>query len=494
MYATIRGIYLLWFHPLAKYPGPRIAAISNLWYIYAWLSGRYPWIIEQQFQIYGDVVRIAPNDLVFRTPQAYKDIYGSTRRREIFVKTDMQDLSEFTGFPDLGVAAERNPETHAQVARALQPSFSSRVLQGCHGVIHQVVDEFVTQLERRGEVNLTEWVDYFAHDISGELVYNREAKIMKSGDPMPDVIASRKMSYLGAVIVALKRFPLLKFPLFVCLIPWALASGISTFGKTVQGYARARIAKGGKVRHLDLLEPIIPAEGSIVSQESKKRSDDWIVAQANSLMAGALGPVTNAIISSILLLCDSPETMKRLQEEVRATFESYDDITVEACQSACPYLNAVIEEDLRLVTPAPFGLPRYSPGAEVDGHFVPSGVTVQTCNFAAARSPDYYFLPREFHPERFLQETHQWYDRRFSNDTKHAVMPFSIGPRRCSGATIAYTELRLILAKLAWALDVELSASGKKVSWEEDVKVYATYRFPNVWIKCEKAKLVSIFT
>ncbi|CAI0641560.1 unnamed protein product [Colletotrichum noveboracense] len=302
------------------------------------------------------------------------------------------------------------------------------------------------------------------------------------------------MSYLGAVIVALKRFPLLKFPLFVCLIPWALASGISTFGKTVQGYARARIAKGGKVRHLDLLEPIIPAEGSIVSQESKKRSDDWIVAQANSLMAGALGPVTNAIISSILLLCDSPETMKRLQEEVRATFESYDDITVEACQSACPYLNAVIEEDLRLVTPAPFGLPRYSPGAEVDGHFVPSGVTVQTCNFAAARSPDYYFLPREFHPERFLQETHQWYDRRFSNDTKHAVMPFSIGPRRCSGATIAYTELRLILAKLAWALDVELSASGKKVSWEEDVKVYATYRFPNVWIKCEKAKLVSIFT
>lgn len=182
------------------------------------------------------------------------------------------------------------------------------------------------------------------------------------------------MSYLGAVSVALKRFPLLKFPLFVCLIPWALASGISTFGKTVQGYARARIAKGGKVRHLDLLEPIIPPEGSIVSQESKKRSEDWIVAQANSLMAGALGPVTNAIISSILLLCDSPETMKRLQEEVRTTFESYDDITVEACQSACRYLNAVIEEDLRLVTPAPFGLPWYSPGADVDGHFVPSGV------------------------------------------------------------------------------------------------------------------------
>lgn len=35
------------------------------------LSGRYPWAIEDALRKYGDVVRIAPNDLVFFTPQAF---------------------------------------------------------------------------------------------------------------------------------------------------------------------------------------------------------------------------------------------------------------------------------------------------------------------------------------------------------------------------------------------------------------------------------------
>ncbi len=32
--------------------------------------GRYPWAIENALKKYGDVVRIAPNELVFITPQA----------------------------------------------------------------------------------------------------------------------------------------------------------------------------------------------------------------------------------------------------------------------------------------------------------------------------------------------------------------------------------------------------------------------------------------
>lgn len=35
-YTIARCVYLLYFHPLAKYPGPRIAAVSNAWYAYHW--------------------------------------------------------------------------------------------------------------------------------------------------------------------------------------------------------------------------------------------------------------------------------------------------------------------------------------------------------------------------------------------------------------------------------------------------------------------------
>ena len=34
-------------------------------------SGRYPWAIEDALRKYGNVLRIAPNELVFFTPQAF---------------------------------------------------------------------------------------------------------------------------------------------------------------------------------------------------------------------------------------------------------------------------------------------------------------------------------------------------------------------------------------------------------------------------------------
>ncbi|CAP62329.1 uncharacterized protein PODANS_0_230 [Podospora anserina S mat+] len=38
--------------------------------MYQWFKGRYPWSIEAALKKYGDVVRIAPNEIVFFTVQA----------------------------------------------------------------------------------------------------------------------------------------------------------------------------------------------------------------------------------------------------------------------------------------------------------------------------------------------------------------------------------------------------------------------------------------
>ena len=46
---------------------------------------------------------------------------------------------------------------------------------------------------------------------------------------------------------------------------------------------------------------------------------------------------------------------------------------------------------------------------------------------------DYWHEPLEFHPERFLPPTHEWYDTRFQNDNKDTFHPFSLGNRNCLG-------------------------------------------------------------
>lgn len=35
-YAAVRCLYLFFFHPLAKFPGPKLAAVSNIYYAVSW--------------------------------------------------------------------------------------------------------------------------------------------------------------------------------------------------------------------------------------------------------------------------------------------------------------------------------------------------------------------------------------------------------------------------------------------------------------------------
>jgi cytochrome P450 len=69
----------------------------------------------------------------------------------------------------------------------------------------------------------------------------------------------------------------------------------------------------------------------------------------------------------------SPAELSKLTSEIRNRYKSYDDIdSVSALQ--LPYLQAVINEALRIHPSGAHGLPRLSPGATVDGHWVPAGV------------------------------------------------------------------------------------------------------------------------
>lgn len=146
-YAISRCIYLLYFHPLAKFPGPKVAAVSNVWYAYHWFSGRYPWAIEKVLEQYGDVVRIAPNEVVFIRPEAAFDILMSgTKQRPTFIKTDFQSH----GGDNAGIATELDVEKHRAVRKMLAPAFSPRAIKEQEAALHGHVDHFIRQLEKLG--------------------------------------------------------------------------------------------------------------------------------------------------------------------------------------------------------------------------------------------------------------------------------------------------------------------------------------------------------
>jgi hypothetical protein len=69
--------YRLTLHPLASVPGPRIAALSNVWYAYHAKNGLVAQLAKTLHEKYGPVVRVGPNEVWFNSKAAFKAIYGN---------------------------------------------------------------------------------------------------------------------------------------------------------------------------------------------------------------------------------------------------------------------------------------------------------------------------------------------------------------------------------------------------------------------------------
>lgn len=175
-------------------------------------------------------------------------------------------------------------------------------------------------------------------------------------------------------------------------------------------------------------------------------------------------------------LSTNPKTLERIQQEIRTSFRSFEDITGDST-ATLPYMNAVIEECLRLFPPVPGGTPRKSPGETVDGRYIPAGSYVSSHLWYIHRDPDRVTRPDAFEPERWLGD-------RVKNE-KPFTWPFLIGPRACLGINLAYLEMRITLAKLVyrydWTLAHDLSTG---FDWPSECRLQMMWKKPplNVFV------------
>ncbi|KAH9433515.1 hypothetical protein MCOR02_005560 [Pyricularia oryzae] len=162
-----------------------------------------------------------------------------------------------------------------------------------------------------------------------------------------------------------------------------------------------------------------------------------------------------ALCGLIFYLSRTPQAYRRLVEEIRSSFTSEDQITMQTLEGL-PYLNACLEEILRIYPPAADTPPRISPGAEVGGYYIPEGNVVSIYQWATHHNPDNFVNPLTFAPERWLPRSNPFYESIYDKDNKAAFRPFAVGPRDCVGKNLAYSEMRLVISRLLWNFDVTL--------------------------------------
>lgn len=75
--------YRLFFHPLARVPGPKLAAVTNIWQARHIRNGRARELGKELPKKYGHVIRVGPNEVWFNSAEAFKQIYSMTNSRRM---------------------------------------------------------------------------------------------------------------------------------------------------------------------------------------------------------------------------------------------------------------------------------------------------------------------------------------------------------------------------------------------------------------------------
>lgn len=90
-YLLFVAIYRLTLHPLARYPGPWLAKVTELYPLYRSIVGDRHLTFWRLHEHHGDFVRYGPNQLSINTNTGLKTIYGH--------KANVQKSSWYSVFP-----------------------------------------------------------------------------------------------------------------------------------------------------------------------------------------------------------------------------------------------------------------------------------------------------------------------------------------------------------------------------------------------------------
>ncbi|KAI2617462.1 benzoate 4-monooxygenase cytochrome P450 [Hypoxylon sp. NC1633] len=471
-----KAVYNVYFHPLAPVPGPKLYAMSPLPISWTRIQGTLPYKFAELHERYGPIVRVSPDEISCTGPSAFKDIYGPRYGKGGPLTRDARTAQVKETFGAVGMF-QADVQEHARIRRQLNPAFSEKASREQEPLVMGYLNSMLQKLRdasARGEsVDIEKYTMWATFDIQGDLVFGEDVfNCTKEERYHPWIKISMTYFTGGVYINALND-----------ISPWALWIWQTFF--TPKSYSAAqdyhlrttldlvdkRMA-AGKTDHPDYMSFVTSEnkEGEVLTKEQ-------MYANAQMLVTAGSETVATASTTTLYLLLTHPETMDRVQHEVRSTFDSEQGITA-ASITRLPYLLAAIDEAMRIWPPVATSFnPRQvsSGGCTVDGYFIPEGSFIGIHNHAVGRLETYFKDAKKFVPERWLGA------ERYAGDAKEMFQPFSSGPLNCIGLTMGRMETRVILAKLIYNFDVELMPESAR--WMHDQKNYIAWHKPPLMVK-----------
>ncbi|GME65035.1 Cytochrome P450 [Neofusicoccum parvum] len=458
-WCVYRALYNASLHPLARFPGPRAAALTGCWK--AWVEcvreASFCHELEGLHARYGAVVRVGPDELHFSAPQAYHDIYSNRNRwdkeRSLYHSFG-EDRSSF------GFLTYREAKPRKDV---LAKSFSPAAIARAEPLVAAKVADLCSAFAApsAGPADLFYAFRCMTMDVITYLCFG--ASIAATAAPAFAAPILTAMDASTGVFVRFKHAAWYKALIMGCPPPLAVLLSPAT-----EGLIQLQVLLRAQIRGL-LRDPKTALDGLPHDMTVYHRLMDetaWrggakdvpgegsLYEEAQALMFAGADTVGNALMVGSFHLLRQPGEYERLKEELRATWPVVEGGPAPGARELerLPYLDAVIKEALRMSSGVVAGLLRVVPeeGATIAGTSVPGGTVVSCSSIFVHFNPDIFPDPHAFRPERWLENP----------DLDNWLVAFSRGPRMCLGINLAWAELRLCFAHVYRKFDMKLAESS----------------------------------
>ncbi|KAI2628686.1 putative cytochrome P450 [Hypoxylon sp. NC1633] len=482
LYFVVLVLYRLFLHPIAAFPGPKLAA-ATVWYEFFYdgiKRGQYTFKIQEMHEKYGPIVRISPNELHCDDPAFIDTLYaGGSVHRDKYEYFTCQ-----FGIPE-SIFATVNHNHHRLRRGAVNRFFSKASVTKLEPTIHNKIDKLCHQLSThigdKNPVQLNMAFSCLTTDVVTTYAF------AKCYDFLDD--ATFEHNFHAPIVAGTDLGPYIKqfrfiFPLMKSLPDsWVTALNpkmgiylqfqreVTAQIKEIQnqrevGKAMAKEQNLPATIFHELLESNLP-------DSEKSASRLW---QEGQIIIGA-GTETTAWTLSVIFfyVLNDRSIYEALMEELERAIP--DSASRPSCNDLekLPYLSACISEGLRLSYGVSTRLQRVSPDGPMlyhpfDGvtaskseYVIPQGTPVGMTSVLVHHNPKLFPRSDEFDPKRWLNDKGER-DRTLEK----YILSFSRGSRQCIGINLAYAELFMVTGILLRRLGPRLRLFETGV---DDVKI-----------------------
>ncbi|KAG8895941.1 hypothetical protein FRB99_000254 [Tulasnella sp. 403] len=398
--------------------GPWLAQFSDVWLARQAARGKRSEAVHKEHLRYGKFVRIAPNHISIDDPEALQTVYAHGNGT---LKTEFYDA--FVSIRR-GLFNTRDRAEHTRKRKVISHIFSPKNVQDFEPNIRSAMTNLFRQLDsvcsasegtnsvigtnyyrkrnQRAWLDILPWFNYVAFDVIGDLVFGEPfgminnakdvAAVAEGGEKA--VAGNAQVKYIPAIKVlndrgdfsaTLGTIPVWARP-YVKKLPWFKKGDAAC--QNLAGLAIAAVNKrlNNPTDRIDLLARLQQGK----DDSGQPLGKEELTAEALTQLIAGSDTTSNSSCAIIYYLSRDPRALAKLQQELDEALGDNTDIPWFEQLKKLPYLEACINESLRLHSTSSLGLARLVPagGLEVCGKFFPEGSILSVPSYTLHRNKE----------------------------------------------------------------------------------------------------------